>query len=70
MDKIFRLYYGLHARLIALYHTIKLHDVDWRKTPDEICDGDIYCNTCNLLIWCRCYDLSQKELQRRIDNNP
>lgn len=61
--------YGIQAKLSAIWHKIchPRHDVRWRVNKDNVCPGDITCETCEMIIWCRIYDLSQKELQRRLN---
>ena len=55
-------WYGLRARLEALNHIIRGHDVRWRVNVDELCAGDIECRNCPdlddsdfrpLFLWCR-----------------
>lgn len=50
--------YSIWARLQALYHITAGHDVGWKVTygNDLGCAGDIVCNTCQELIWCRALD--------------
>ena len=61
-------WYGIRARIDALFHKIRhpSHKILWKTCADEICDGDITCETCNVIFWCRAQDLTQKELMRRI----
>ena len=47
---------GARMRLYSLWHIARGHKVYWRVGADDICDGDIVCGTCNLLIWCRALD--------------
>lgn len=57
---------ALHARLHAVVCWLKGHDVKWRTGSESLveddvrfadtCPGDIVCETCNLVIWCRWYD--------------
>ena len=50
------------ARLSAIAHKIRhpSHKLVWRKDPHEDsmfrCEGDIVCDTCDILFWCRYYD--------------
>ena len=44
------------ARLGGLWHKMKGHEVVWVENSGTTCRGDIICNTCNLIIWCRWYD--------------
>ena len=49
-------WWGLEARLSYLWHALRSHDVRWRSNADEAyeaCSGDITCETCNVLFWCR-----------------
>ena len=47
------------ARLQALAHIARFHDVTWHGTPkmmgprDTSCGHDMICETCHLIIWCR-----------------
>jgi hypothetical protein len=45
----------LMARISGLWHLVRLHRVHWRQAFDPWigCTGDIACETCDLLIWCR-----------------
>ena len=55
---------GFIARLHAIWHKIihPTHKLVWKSSPAEgLCKGDIVCDTCNVLFWCRYYDLSEKE---------
>jgi len=49
---------GFHARLEAILHKIfhPNHRLIWRTQREEICSGDIVCDTCNKIYWCRWYD--------------
>ena len=57
------------CKLQAIWHKIihPTHKLIWIYKPDEICDGDIVCDTCNIIFWCRALELSQEELERRIN---
>jgi hypothetical protein len=46
----------LWARLDGLRCILRGHTVRWRAGADDICTGDIICDTCNRVIWCRWYD--------------
>jgi hypothetical protein len=55
-------YFGFRARLEALNHMLRGHNVQWRVNVDELCAGDIECRNCPdlevsdfrpLLLWCR-----------------
>jgi len=56
---------GFLARAWTILHKIlhPTHIIIWKDGPaPEIgCAGDIICETCDMLIWCRSYDLSDKE---------
>lgn len=60
-------WYGFLARLDAIIHKIchSKHKILWRTCTDEICDGDIICETCNTVFWCRAQELTQKELEKK-----
>jgi len=48
--------YGFLARLDAILHKIRhpRHKVIWRSDIEEnVCAGEITCETCNVLYWCR-----------------
>ena len=49
---------GLWARLDAIWHKLThwSHDVRWRTNRDERCPGDITCETCSCIFWCRLQD--------------
>ncbi len=49
---------GLSARIDAICHKIRHphHKILWRFDPDEICPGDIVCETCDIVFWCRALD--------------
>lgn len=49
------------ARLKGLWCIVCGHDIEWFYSPDDMCSGDIVCNTCNQLIWCRWHDPWRKE---------
>jgi len=53
---------GIRARLDAFWCVVKGHDMKWRTEPDlgAGCTGDILCQTCGLLHWCRWYDASAR----------
>jgi len=61
-------YWGFRGRMDAIIHKIlhPLHDIKWRTDADDVCDGDIICETCDYIFWCRVYDLSQEELKKRL----
>jgi hypothetical protein len=39
-------YYGFQARIEALHHILRGHDVQWRVNADEHSAGDIRCANC------------------------
>ena len=50
---------GFKARVGAICHKIAhpSHVVRWRVNAEEgYCKGDIACETCKILFWCRLYD--------------
>jgi hypothetical protein len=48
---------ALGAWCSAAWHWLRRHDVAWRVNADPpACDGDIACETCALVIWCRSHD--------------
>jgi hypothetical protein len=53
---------GFEARVRVIIHKIlhPTHVINWRVNVDEICPGDITCETCNVLYWCRWYDTDHK----------
>jgi len=61
---------GIQARLHAIGHKIAhpTHKVFWRVQADKTCDGDIICDTCQRIYWCRFQDLSHAEQDRRVNN--
>jgi len=61
-------WYGFLARLGAILHKIAhpSHKMRWRTNMDEICPGDIVCETCDIVFWCRALELSPKELEKQL----
>jgi len=59
---------GIFARLHVIGHKLRhpSHVIFWRLMNDNICDGDIVCDTCQRNYWCRFQDLSHKEQDKRI----
>jgi len=55
-------WYGFLARIEAILHKIRYprHDVKWRTNIGESCSGDIVCETCSHMFWCR--GLESKEM--------
>lgn len=55
MDNLFIKWYGFQARISAILHKIRhpKHRLLWRTNVDEICPGDIVCETCDQIFWCR-----------------
>lgn len=48
--------YGFFARLDAIFHKIRhpKHKVMWRCSIEkDLYAGDITCETCNIIYWCR-----------------
>jgi hypothetical protein len=58
--------YAVWARIHAVWHLARRHDLVWRTEPDPEagCSGDIVCRSCpdstdgqsDLAIWCRAHD--------------
>ena len=46
---------GFVARIDAILHKFlhPTHNVRWRTNEGSICPGDIVCETCNHVFWCR-----------------
>ena len=53
---MWKYYYKFSAIFDYFIHKIRGHEVYWRVNVDELCSGDIVCETCNLIIWCRAND--------------
>jgi hypothetical protein len=48
---------GIKARLDAFWHFARGHQMAWHVNRDDLCpNGDIVCETCRLVIWCRAHD--------------
>ena len=60
--------HGFLARIHAILHKVRhpSHVIKWKTGPDWMCPGDIVCETCDMVIWCRVYDMCQEELLARI----
>ena len=60
---------GIVARISVIWHKIlhPKHNVRWRTEADELCSGDITCETCNKCFWCRIYDDSDKVRQKKME---
>jgi hypothetical protein len=57
LDKFLFTFDFIFVRFHALFnHKLKGHTLGWRVGADEVCAGDIVCETCNLVIWCRWLD--------------
>jgi len=58
-----RILWAAEARIRAILHKLTHpgHELVWRRLDDSPCPGDIVCETCNSLFWCRLYDLSEKK---------
>lgn len=48
--------YAISSRGVAVWHWLRGHRILWRTNQDHVCTGDIVCETCDLLIWCRAHD--------------
>ena len=55
-------WYGFLARIDAILHKILhlQHSVKWRTNEGSLCPGDIVCETCDHVFWCRM--LENKEM--------
>jgi hypothetical protein len=54
---------GILARISAIWHKVihPRHKLVWRSDPvlddpEFKCEGDIFCETCEMFFWCRYYD--------------
>lgn len=56
---------GFLARIDAILHKIRhpSHDVRWRTGVGKYCSGDITCETCSCIFWCR--GLENKEMKEK-----
>lgn len=63
-------YNGITARLQAIFHKIlhPKHKVLWRADADKICPGDIICDTCDIIFWCRIQDRKDKAINKALDS--
>lgn len=52
---------GFFARVDAFWHLVRGHQIAWVVDASELCDGDIICDTCSAVLWCRYHDLSSHE---------
>lgn len=61
---------GFHARCKAILHKLfhPTHKILWRTGMDEMCSGDITCETCQRIYWCRFYDLSKAKRTNCLQN--
>jgi hypothetical protein len=48
--------WAILARLDAVWHLLRGHRVSWRVNVDDLCAGDIVCESCELELWCRAHD--------------
>ena len=64
MNYLLRKYYGVRAKIPAIWHKIihPTHDLAWRCD-----DWDICCHTCNRIYWSRLYELSDEDLRKEIE---
>ena len=62
--------YGVGARIQAIFHKIRhpKHEVLWRTNIDELCPGDITCETCNVVFWCRSIEMSNKKINEVVEH--
>ncbi|MCP3680284.1 MAG: hypothetical protein GY782_08565 [Gammaproteobacteria bacterium] len=59
---------GFRARIDAIFHKIlnPSHNLIWNDREDgDMCPGDIWCEKCNRIYWCRWLDLSNEEQTKR-----
>lgn len=69
LDNFFSaVYWAIAARIDALTHKFRGHDLIWAFAADEVCKGDIVCENCpdtakdelgrhvGLVFWCRAHD--------------
>jgi hypothetical protein len=63
-------WYGLLARIDVVLHKIRhpKHRMIWRYKPDALCPGDIVCDTCDVIFWCRAQELTQKQIEEGLRN--
>lgn len=68
---------GILARIDAIWHKIRhpTHDLVWKDSPvmndpEFKCEGDILCNTCNIIFWCRFYDDPNRFNYDKINPDP
>jgi len=48
---------AIAGRCSYLTHTVAGHTVEWRRSsPDADCAGDIVCEDCAQVLWCRAHD--------------
>lgn len=53
------MYYAVMSRLEGLTHWLRGHDIAWAVVPvceDLSCPGDLICDTCDKVIWCKMLD--------------
>ena len=61
--------YGIGARIQVIFHKLRhpRHKVTWRTIDESgFCPGDITCETCAVVFWCRLHDLSDEEINKRL----
>lgn len=50
-------WWAVQGRLLYVWHRVRRHETRWRVSIDlPLCTGDLTCETCNLLLWCRAHD--------------
>lgn len=58
---------ALAGRLLYVLHRISGHAVVWRRSLSDlpVCDGDIVCESCGQVLWCRAHDPWSPVTRRR-----
>jgi len=66
---------GIIARIEAVCHKIlhPFHKLIWKldpisDDPEFKCEGDIVCQTCNVIFWCRFYDDPDRFNNKKIND--
>jgi hypothetical protein len=56
---------ALGAWCSAAWHWLRRHDVAWSVNADPpMCEGDIVCETCAVVIWCRAHNSAVRPLHQ------
>lgn len=58
---------ALTGRLLYVLHRVSGHVVVWRRSLSDLplCDGDIICESCAQVLWCRAHDPWSSVTRRR-----